>query len=66
MYRKTSTSTSDTYIKIKVVHAQSVKTLLQALLNVEMVRVPKLTREEDFCTGHPAVLDTQTDFILIT
>lgn len=54
------------YVEIKVVHAQSVKGLLQTLLDVGVVGVPKLAGDENLSTRHPAILDALTDFVLVT
>lgn len=54
-----------TYIEIQVIGSQRIKSLLQTLLDVGLVRVPELASDEDFFTGHTAVPDTLADLIFV-
>lgn len=54
-----------TYIEIKIVGPQRIKSLLQTLLDVGLVRIPQFAGDEDFFTGNAAVPDALADLVFV-
>jgi hypothetical protein len=54
-----------TYVKIEIICVQSVQGFLKTLLDVPLMGVPKLARQEDFFARHATVLDTLADLMFV-
>lgn len=55
-----------TYIEIKVVCAQCIKSLLKTLRNIRLVSVPKLASDENAFAGDSTVFYSLSDFVLVS
>jgi len=53
------------YIEVKIVSAQSIESLLQAVFGVVLVRVPELASDEDLLSGNSTVLDALSDLVFV-
>jgi hypothetical protein len=54
-----------TYVKIEIVCAQGVQRFFKTLLDVRLMGVPKLARQEDFLTRHATILDALADLMFV-
>jgi hypothetical protein len=56
----------ETYVEIKVLDIQSIKSLLKTLGDIRMVGIPELAGKKDLLARDSTVLDSQTDLVLVS
>ena len=54
-----------TYVEIEIVCAQGVQRFFKTLLDVRLMGVPKLARQEDLLTRHATILDALADLMFV-